>query len=259
MFIAYFDESWDQTQKKILVIAGIMGLYHQWEKIEWRWRELLDKYKIDYYRATEAETANGQFDKPPYRAPGVPVTAAQFKLLQEVKDEFFDALTAGNVSGAAIGVPIQIFNQVADTPQKQAQFGNTAYYICGHTALLVLLQAEKYVMRAKDLVVFRFDRQKDFESEMKRVHADLQKPACEFHSQVGSICFEDKKKYLPLQVADTLAYECRKYLEKEITDPNAVPRPELKRLKDEGKIFQISSCEKTFLEAYLTNYVSPTS
>ena len=257
MFIAYFDESWDQTQKKILVIAGIMGLWEQWDKIEWRWRELLDKYNIAYYRANEAEGAYGQFEKSPYRTPGVPLTAEQFKLLQEVKDEFFNILTFGRISGAAIGVPIHAFNQVADTPQKQAQFGNTPYYICGHTLMLSMLTALK-TMRARDLMVFRFDRQNDFDAEMKKVHDHLQLPACEFHSQVGSICFEDKKKYLPLQVADTLAYECRKHLEKLITDPNALPRPELKRLMDEGKIFQISLCEKTFLEAYLTNYVPPT-
>lgn len=40
------ERSWDQTQQKILVIGGMMGLWHQWEKIEWRWQELLDKYKI---------------------------------------------------------------------------------------------------------------------------------------------------------------------------------------------------------------------
>src|SRR5271157_2346957 len=100
MFIAYFDESWDEKQQKILVIAGMMGLWEQWDKIEWRWRGLLDKYEIDYYRATEAESANGQFDKPPYRTPGVPLTAAQFKLLQDVKDDFFNILTFGRISGA---------------------------------------------------------------------------------------------------------------------------------------------------------------
>jgi len=106
--------------------------------------------------------------------------------------------------------------------------------------------------------VFRFDWQEQFEREMKKVNTQLQLPAFEFHSQVGSICFEDKKKFLPLQVADTQAYECRKHLENLNADPKAVPRPELKRLMDEGKIFQISLCEKTFLEAYLTNYVPPT-
>jgi hypothetical protein len=257
MFIAYFDESWDKTQQKILVIAGIMGLCYEWEKVEWRWQGLLDKYNIAYYRAYEAEGAHGQFDKPPYRtAPGVP-TAPQLKQLQEVKDDFFMAATSGRVSGAAIGVPIQLFNQVANTPDKQDKFGNDAYYICGHTVMLSMLEALK-VMRARDLMAFRFDRTQQFETEMVKVHAALQSSACEFHSQVGSICFEDKKKYLPLQVADTVAYECRKHLENLVTDPKAVPRPELKRLMDEGKIFQISLTEKTFLEYYLNNYVTPT-
>jgi hypothetical protein len=259
MFIAYFDESWDGKQEKILVIAGMMGLWEQWNKIEWRWRGLLDKYKIEYYRATEAETANGQFDKPPYRTPGVSVTAEQFKLLKEVKDEFFDILRVARITGVAIGVPIQLFKEVADTPDKLAKFGKTEYYICGHTAMLVLLDELKREHRYKDLVVFRFDRQKDFDAEMTRVHDYLKSPACEFRSQVGSICFEDKKKYLPLQVADTLAYECRKYLEKKIDDENAIPRPELQRLMDERKVSKIALMEKKFLEYYLNNSVAPTT
>jgi hypothetical protein len=66
VFLAYFDESWDQYQQKILVIAGIMGLPYHWEKIEWRWQNLLRKYKIAYYRAYEAEGGYGQFEKSPY-------------------------------------------------------------------------------------------------------------------------------------------------------------------------------------------------
>jgi len=69
---------------------------------------------------------------------------------------------------------------------------------------------------------------------------------------VGSIVFDDKKRFIPLQVADTLVYESRKYLEQKIIDPNAVPRREMQRLRDEEKIFQISLCEKEYLESYLT-------
>jgi hypothetical protein len=43
MFNAFFDKSWDQHQDKILVVGGMLGLYEQWSKIEWRWKELLDR------------------------------------------------------------------------------------------------------------------------------------------------------------------------------------------------------------------------
>jgi len=100
-------------------------------------------------------------------------------------------------------------------------------------------------------MAFIFDRQEQFDAEMKRVHASLETTECEFHSKVGSMSFEDKEKIVPLQVADTLVYESRKYLERKIADPTSGPRPEMQRLMDEGKIFQITLCEKNSLEWYL--------
>jgi len=253
MFNAYFDESWDQHQKEILVVGGMLGLYEQWSKIEWRWTDLLNQYEIAYYRASEAEFARGQFKKEPYRTAGSATTPEQYKVLQAVREGFFRVMTSGTVSGLAIGIPIELFREVADTPDRLDKFGGTPFYLCGHTAMLEMLKAEKYVLNSKDLVTFTFDRQKEFEKEMTKVHAHLQTKACEFHSQVGSIRFDDKKAFIPLQVADTLVYESRKYLERKLADPAVVHRPELQRLMDEGKIFEISLADKPFLEFYLNN------
>ena len=63
VFKAYFDESWDAYQKTILLFGGMIGRYEEWAKIEWPWKQLLEKYEIEYYRATEAEHARGQFKK----------------------------------------------------------------------------------------------------------------------------------------------------------------------------------------------------
>jgi hypothetical protein len=74
---------------------------------------------------------------------------------------------------------------------------------------------------------------------------------------VGSMKFEDKRTCLPLQVADTLAYECREHLELMLVDPKTPIRPERKRLTDVRKIFKISLCENKCLEEYLNNYTGP--
>jgi hypothetical protein len=116
MFNAFFDESWDQHQDKILVVGGMLGLYEQWSKIEWRWEELLDRYEIAYYRASEAEFARGQFSKEPYRTVGSNTTPNQYTLLETVREDFFRITTSGTVSGLAIGIPIALFREVADTP-----------------------------------------------------------------------------------------------------------------------------------------------
>jgi hypothetical protein len=253
MFKAYSDESWDQYQKKILVIGGMLGRYEEWSKIEWPWKELLEKYGIAYYRASEAEFARGQFYKEPYRSGENPSTPDQLELLRKVRQEFFEVVTRGVVSGLAIGIPVETFHEVANTPERLEKFGGTPYYLCGHMAMLRMLKAGKYEINSKELMAFIFDRQNEFDAEMLKVHAALATSKCEFHSQVGSITFDDKRRFIPLQVADTLAYEARKDLERKMLDPNAPERSEFRRLKERGKIFEISLCEKTCLEWYLEN------
>ena len=245
MFNAFFDESWASTKIGFSLWAGCSGCTSNGR----RSNGVGKKFEIAYYRASEAEFARGQFSKEPYRTVGTNTTPNQYTLLETVREDLFRITTSGTVSGLAIGIPIALFREVADTPDHLEKCGGTPYYLCGHTAMLEMLKAEKYVLRSKDLITFTFDRQQEFEKEMRKVHAHLQTTECEFHSQgVGSIRFEDKKLFIPLQVADTLVYESRKYLERLLADPTVRPRPELKRLMDEGKIFEISLTDKAFLE-----------
>jgi hypothetical protein len=129
VFKAYFDESWDQQQKKILVIGGMMGRYEEWSKIEWPWKELLEKYEIAYYRASEAEFARGEFNKEPYRTGENASTAEQLELLRKVREDFFEVVTRGVVSGLAIGIPVEAFREVANTSERLEKFGGTPYYL----------------------------------------------------------------------------------------------------------------------------------
>lgn len=259
MFKTYFDESWDQYQKKIIVFGGMVGRHEQWAKIEWPWRSLLEKYHIRYYRASDAEFARGEFDKEPFRTDNKPTTPTQYRHLQRVRQEFFEIITRGIVAGFAVQIPIDVFWNVADSPAKKAAFGETPYYICAHISMLRLLKAIKYEVPSKELVAFVCDRQPQFEKEMKKVHAHMQTKACEFHNQVGSISFEDKTQFVPLQVADTFVYETRKDFERKLANRKAVDRPEFARLKGEGKIAVIEECDKDCLEFYLADAMKGTA
>jgi hypothetical protein len=66
MLIAYLDESYDSEMKRVFVAAGFIARYEGWHGVEWRWKALLEKYGLNYYRAAEAEHAQGQFKKPPF-------------------------------------------------------------------------------------------------------------------------------------------------------------------------------------------------
>ena len=254
MFYAYFDESSDGKQEKIFVIAGFLGRYDQWSKIEWRWRTLLNKYGINYYHAVEAEFARREFEKPPYRTDHkAALTQGQFQLLGDVRTDFLSVLTSGFVTGLSIGIPMVAFNAVANTPDILEKFGNSPYYYCAHLAMLRALHGIRYELGSRELVKFIFDQQKQHEGEMTRVHEEFRKKDLVYRSQVGSLSFEDKQQFIPLQVADTLAYETRKYFEARMQDENAPERPELQKLKNDRKVFTINLCEEPCLQDYLEN------
>jgi hypothetical protein len=248
---AYFDESWDQHQQKILVIGGMFGRWGEWSKVEWRWKELLDEYEIQYYRASEAEFARGQFDKEPFRTKDLPTTQEQFKLLHEVRERFFGVTVSGYVFGLAYGMPLALFKEVANTPEKLDKFGDTPYYYCGYRIMDRLLSSLKHEVGCKELVALIFDQQEEYEAEMRRLHSHMCLPDYHCRSQVGTMTFADKTKFLPLQVADTLAFEARKDFERKLADPDAVERPEFTRLKAEHKIIEFSLCTREGLEEYL--------
>lgn len=67
VLIAYLDESYDQEMKEVFVAAGFIARYEGWNSVEWRWKGLLEKYGLRYYRAAEAVHARGEFAKPPFR------------------------------------------------------------------------------------------------------------------------------------------------------------------------------------------------
>lgn len=253
VFRGFFDESTDQDQKKIYVIGGFVGRYEEWAKIEWRWKELLEKYGLGYYRAAEAEHARKQFDKLPFRDGDKPLTYEQFELLRGVRDEFLSVFCAGLIAGVAIGIHIDDFNAVANTPELLAKFGNTPYFLCGHVALLSTIDGVKNHIRSKELVAFIFDRQEKYDAEMLRVHSRFTKADCEFHSQVGSLTFEDKRRFVPLQVADTLAYEVRKDFENRIANPDAPERAIFTELKERDRVWRIHRCDQPCLQWYLEN------
>jgi hypothetical protein len=252
MMSAYFDESADGKQEKIFVIAGFLGRFDQWSKIEWRWQALLDKYEIEYYHAVEVEFARKQFEKLPFRIDSkAALTSEQFKMLENVRKDFLSVLANGAVIGLAIGIPMAAFNAVANTPERLEKFGNSPYYYCSHLAMVRTLHGIRYELGSKELIKFIFDQQEEHGKEMKRVHAEMQKQASVFRPQIGTLSFEDKRDVLPLQIVDTLAYETRKFFEARMADPNAPERPELKKLKADGKVFTIELCEEACLQDHL--------
>jgi hypothetical protein len=251
MLIAYLDESFDQAMKEVFVAAGFIARYEGWSSVEWRWRSLLEKYELKYYRAAEAGHARGQFEKPPFRTHPNKLSREQWGLLQEVRNEFLSVLCSGRLFGLAIGMHMKDFYKVACTPEILSKFGNTPYYLCCHMALIQTLVGARDELRTREVIQSFFDQNGEHQAEMKRVHQAFGQINPEYRAQMGSLEFASKEIKILLQTADTLAYEVQKDFRRQITNPGTPRRVELERLMAAHRIYTIRLADEKFLRFYL--------
>ena len=57
----YIDDSADETQERALVAGAYVGFYHQWNKLQQRWKARLKKDGLKFFHATDYYSLRGEF------------------------------------------------------------------------------------------------------------------------------------------------------------------------------------------------------
>ncbi len=94
----FFDESSDQdTEGVCYTVAGIVGEnQHATTVLELRWKDVLKKYDIKYFKASELNAGEGQFKKfrdDPDSDKWVKFSERESLKFSEIKKDFTDVLT----------------------------------------------------------------------------------------------------------------------------------------------------------------------
>jgi len=222
MFCAagYFDES-DDTERAYSV-AGFLGHQKDCVYLDWAWRDrILNKYDLEYFKASELEAGAGQFRKFRDNPEGDPrelFSAREKNLFREIKTESinifldFDLLIG---LGAVVMLPdyYRLFEEYKTIGKVLP-----APYFFG--AQLVMMESG-FIMDAlnhgipktqQGFVRPNFDSQEEYCGRTKLMFDTFAKknPLCS-----KWLCpphYESDKDYIVLQVADNLAYECRRLL-----------------------------------------------
>jgi len=148
----------------------------------------------------------------------------------------------------------------ASTPRKANR--GTAYY---HYMLAHMYEEQVAVygrsdlaakaiednLGSRELVIFACDRQQRFSSHALNVHQDFISKNPYFSKQIGSLHYDDKEKCIPLQAADSVAYEGRKYLEAKIYNSGEGQNTELKRWMESQSLASVSVFTKEALQIFL--------
>ncbi|HEV2468609.1 MAG TPA: DUF3800 domain-containing protein [Candidatus Sulfotelmatobacter sp.] len=242
----FFDESTDEdTEGTCYVIAGFIGAQLITAKVELRWRDLLDKYELEYFKASELSAGTGQFQKfrdNPSRYGFRSFSQREKDTFKEISTAFTDVIVNAESLygiGAAVILP--------DLQRLQAEYPRAKrlprpYHMC---AQLVLVEAGNEMLaqnqppRGDDTCFLRpiFDEHEEFSRRAKKAWDGF----CQKNPNCSKFLlpphYESENTYLTLQAADLLAFELRKLILMERRNLQTRRQP-LKRMAQTGNIIR---------------------
>jgi hypothetical protein len=223
---AYYDES---DEKPGFSIAGYSAAYDTWLHLDWKWQELLQKWNLEYFKASECENALVQFaqyrDNPSDQQSQLKPNERE--RLKEIKTQFIDVICKqhDDLHGYGAVVIVEDFERIISEDRAASElFMDKPYYI---GAQLCLVAAAMPVRDANtrrtgnDRITVRpvFDSHEEYSGVAKIVFDKFGAKNPRSAQVLLPPAYDDDRQSSALQVADTLAYEVRKLLTRKIKNP----------------------------------------
>jgi hypothetical protein len=224
---AYFDES---DEKPGFAIAGYSAAYDTWWHLGLKWQELLDKWNLKYFKASECENGLQEFaqfrdDPTDQRSP---LKQNERAKLKEIKTQFIDVICKhhDDLQGYGAAIVTEDFERIiAQDPIARKTFLDKPYYLglqlCLVAAAMPVRDAN--MRRSGDAKIELravFDSHEKYSGLAKKIFDDFSKKNPRASEVLLPLVYDQDVSTIPLQVADTLAYEIRKRLTRTIRAPD---------------------------------------
>lgn len=224
---SYFDES---DERPGFAIAGYSAAIGSWEHLDDRWHELLKRWNLKYFKASECENGLGEFAQ--YRddltAPKSPLKPHERERLRKVKLDFIDAICQHHhaLHGYGVAIITEEFDKIiAEDPKAPIVLLDKPYYIGIQLCLVAAATLVRDVntrrsLRNKIRVLPVFGWHEEYSGMAETVFNNF---AMWNPRSAGVLLIpqcDDDRTNSWLQVADTLAYEIQKQLTQETNRPS---------------------------------------
>lgn len=235
---AYYDES---EHGSSFCLGGYAAAYDTWIHLDWAWGDLLKKWNLRYFKASECENGLEQFAQ--YRDDPNNVKTDlkphERDKLKQIKTEFVDAICKhhDDLQGYGAVVVVDDFRRLVSEDQEALRLlSDKPYYICFQLCLMAAAYPARaanqhlpydHRIRIKPI----FDSHKEYSALAKQLFDGFTKKNPKSAEVLLPPDYEDDLDTSALQVADSLAYEARKFLSRQIRDPlDEYMRPPLIRM-----------------------------
>jgi hypothetical protein len=238
--VSFFDES-ERIATEIYGVGGLFGSNHATSILELRWRDLLDRYQIEYYKSSELSAGEGQFKK--FRDdPGAKerrrFSDREREFFRKVKTDFTDALVQSR-GLTAIGAVVLVadYERFIASGEPGASLLSRPHYIATSLCLYeagrqIAMENERLPEEDKGVVYPIFDSHEVYGWHIQNDFPEFCKKNPNESRYLANPVFESEREWIGLQPADAIVFEFAKYLENKIEHPHVPPRAPLQRMAD---------------------------
>jgi hypothetical protein len=259
--VGYFDESTDEdTEGYVYTIAGFIASQQSTVVLELRWRDLLTKYDLAYFKASELNAMEGEFKKfrdHPERIERALFSDREKVKQQEIKTAFTDCIVScSGLFGIGASIILPDYKRLLREYAPAKYVLELPYYVC---LGFVLSEAGSQMYTANESLHNRdkaclqpvFDSHEGYSGRAK-LGFDL------FRAHNGDAAkyllppnYESETDYLALQAADEFAFEVRKLLSNTYLRPGLNERIPMTRLKASGRVARIYKLDYAALKDFI--------
>ena len=203
----YADDSADQRRETVFTVGGFMGFPQMFTEAERQWSACLQKNNLEYFKASEAQNLDGQFDSLRLMMP--PRAARAFA--ESVRHDLGQIIADAHLGGIALSLEMQAFKKVLREQLDAERHFNTSdcciYMFRQFIVNCVDLMNMDWPESASTQIAFVFDDHSNWRAA-EDCYQTLRDDAV-IGPRLGSISHANDKTMVALQMADLCAYEGR--------------------------------------------------
>jgi hypothetical protein len=213
MLKAFVDDSGSGGDSPWVVLAGYVGTVCDWVGFESDWSKVLESQpRIEYFKSSEAESLKGQFV-------GASIDQRNAKI-----EALIDVIGRHAQRAICARMRQDDYNEVIRP--NVPEIWDDAYFFLFPAFILAVLGMEKYHGNSEPAEFICDSSQRVDKRAAKLYHQLKQFP--QFAGRIIDVFFRSDKEFLPLQAADLLAWQVRRFF----CVPDEPRRAHFERAKD---------------------------
>jgi hypothetical protein len=217
----YFDESY--RGKRVYAIGGYIARDKEWKSVSHQWRNRRLRDGIQCFHATDCESGFGEFE----HLSKEQRTTLKADLIQIVDEH-------EQLGGFASAVMIEDFFKVQGSSERAREvLGPDPYFLCFQMALSsVCKEFERQEASAHPgvSVALIFEDQEEFSGRAKTLYDKFKALNKSYAANLGTLTYAPKDKFVPLEIADNLAYETMKEILNNKFEPTRARRIAMEKM-----------------------------